>query len=86
MSLRDDIVQVGDENPHLIPDLLPIIAKAVGVKSSCCRKASVAPAPDKVLRGALIRLAHDKPETRPYLLPIILRYGEEPTTARKSRR
>ena len=59
MSLADDIAEVGDEHPGLVPDLIPILSKATGVVS-CCRKAS--PAPDRVIRKDLIKLASRLPE------------------------
>lgn len=70
MSLKDAIAKLGNDHPELIPDLLPILAKATGA-TSCCRKAT--PAPENVVRADLIRLASAKPGLRPYILPIIPR-------------
>lgn len=58
MSLTNVIARLGDENPDLVPGLIPILAKATGV-TSCCRKAS--PAPERVIREDLIRFANTLP-------------------------
>ena len=70
MSLLDDIVQLADDRPELVGDLLPILELATGV-SSCCRKPR--PASDRVVRARLIRLANAREDLRPHLLPIIPR-------------
>jgi hypothetical protein len=59
VSLTDSIARLGDDNPSLVPDLIPIMVKATGTVS-CCRKAT--PAPDRVIRKDLIRLASRLPE------------------------
>jgi len=59
MSLKSTIARLGDENPELVPGLIPILAKATGV-TSCCRKAS--PAPERVIREDLIRFAKTFPQ------------------------
>jgi len=59
VSLKSIIARLGDENPELVPGLIPILAKVTGV-TSCCRKAS--PAPDRVIREDLIRFANSLPQ------------------------
>ena len=66
MSLRDAVVRLADEHPHLVEDLLPIIERATG--AHCCRKPR--PAPDYVVRADLNRLLRSKPHLRPYLRPL----------------
>lgn len=67
MSLRDDLIKLADEKPHLVLDLMPLLEAATG--ASCCRKPQ--PVPDSVLRKKTIRLAHSEMGLRPHLLPLL---------------
>lgn len=60
MSLREKVGALAEAHPEFIPDLASVMG------SSCCRKAS-----DTELRRNLIRLAYEKPEIRPMLLPML---------------
>lgn len=74
MSLKDDIIRLGDENPDLVPDLLPVMVKATG--AHCCRRAK--PVPDHELRSALIKLAEQLPRGSLYrrLVLQVIQKGE----------